>query len=159
MGSNLILRHRGNVANTQIGRFEAVFPNDIPDLPTFVRVGSENEYGIFKVSKRNVQDAIFVAEGSLKAIADNTQVEYRSCGFIRFNWYKIRKDRAQMIAFVALVLAIIGTVIDGSFAIGKSGVVWFHFTENEIAGWIATALWLKIIGLLIVFVKSLLDGK
>jgi hypothetical protein len=159
MANGLILRHKSYVDNSQIGRFEAVFPKTIQDLPKFIKLIAADKSAVLKVSKRNVQGAIFVSESTLKGIQDDSPVEYVNSSFLKFNWYKLHHDNAQLIAFICLLLAIIGTAIEGSFAIGKSGNVLIPLNENEITFYLSLSLWLKIIGLLGVFIKSLLDAK
>lgn len=151
----------------KIGRFDAFFPKEDfngidvaeEDIPKYIKIviGGKTHY-LKRTLKSSRKSNIYVnpstySGDALKSIAIEKSSE------IYFLIYKVRNDINQKISTWGLVIALIGLLIDGSFAIGKAGYVKFVLTNREIFVWMVAALILKAVGLALIYFKGLKESK
>jgi hypothetical protein len=160
----IAIQHTNRLHKTEIGRFDAVFAKYILEKEVkadakYVRIDSDEYFAVLKLKSSDGKDAIFVSEGTLTEIKDNVVVSWKSASFRDFFFYKLRNDKGQRLLTLGLLLAIIGTLIDGSFAIGKMDIVLFSPPDIMTNFLVFLALALKVVGLAIAFYKTILEGK
>jgi hypothetical protein len=148
----------------KIGRFDAFFPSTDKDgqavhekdIPPYIKIDNL----IFKSKKFSGNDSILIAPGSRDPINKNASPDavYKEASKFAFFFFKIRNDESQKLVLAALLTALIGTCIDGSFAIGKIRVlIPCSVFTMIILQWLAMLL--KIGGLLLAFFKGLWESK
>lgn len=147
-----------------IGRFDAYFSEkdlneetvDKKNIPPYVRI----EGALFRSKFLGGNYSIFIAPGVLDN-SDKTnprRVDYSGASERAFFWYKVWHDPSLKFAFFGLLFAIIGALIDTSFAIGKF-VVWIPLSLTVTVILYILSFLLKIVGLWWVFKKGFRDAK
>lgn len=170
MRNILPLQHADYIDSSQIGRFEAIFPNDVPEdrgkpdgkmlIVTdakYVKLSCEREQAILKVSKRNVSNAIYVAKSVLQ-VPDNTSILFTSTTQTAYFKYRIKNDLSLALTTYGMLLAVVGLSIEACLGIGKAYQI-FYFPPVTIGALTAISFVLKFVGIPLLFYKSLLDAK
>ena len=147
-----------------IGRFDAYFSeidkNNVTvvrsEIPEYVRI----EGAVFRSKFLGGNYSIFVAP---KVLPDSPNaapraVAYEGVSENAFFWYKVWHDKSQKYAFIGLLLAITGALIDTSFAVGKVHVYVPLSYPVEIV-LLTLALVLKGLGLWWVFKKGFRESR
>jgi hypothetical protein len=160
----IAIRHTDRLHDTDIGQFDAIFATtvlaeNVKVDAKYIRVYAGEFSAVLKLKSPDGKDAVFVSKRTLKELDDDTIVCWTAASFQDFYSYRLRNDQGQQLLTFGLLIAIIGTLIDGSFAIGKMGITIFTFSGNMIMFLVFAALFLKVAGLGITFYKTILEGK
>jgi hypothetical protein len=148
----------------QIGRYDAFFPeadmNDQLvskyDIPEYVII----ENAVFKTSFNGGNGSVFVSSKELSESTKQNPRKIQPVGTTKkkYFWYKLGQDKSQKIAFRGFMLAIVGALIDTSFAIGKIHA-FFTISYQASMALLIVAFILKILGLWLVFKKGFWESK
>jgi hypothetical protein len=146
-----------------IGRFDAFFSEEDTEntkveekeIPSYVKIKD----AIFKARfVKAGNKSIFIAKTAMKVVDSKELVDYEAATKTQFFFYRIRKDTSQKLAFGALIAAVIGVLIDVSFAIGKIHV-FIHCSSSVTVFLLGCGMVLKILGLWLVFKKGFWESK
>lgn len=147
-----------------IGRFDAFIPDVDADN---IKVEKADIYGyiqiegaLLKTSCNGGNASVFIRTD---AVAESTKAHPREIKIEKatenaFFWYKLWHDATQKTAFIGLLLAIAGVLIDTGFAIGKVHVFFTVSYEVSLLA-LVIAFLLKVAGLWLVFKKGLREAK
>jgi hypothetical protein len=152
--------------NEIVGRFDMLFPKvdfegkPIEGVPIYVVIllNGKKHYLKSKI-KQSRRGNIYV---SPQVYDGNNSIPEFSCdkaSEISAIFYKLRNDHNQQIAFGGLILAIVGVIIDGAFAIGKTGLILFTLSVHTTAFFLGLTMVLKVIGLYLIYWKGLRESK
>lgn len=148
----------------QIGRYDAFFPdvdvNGLPvskyEIPEYVII----ENAVFKTNFNGGNGSVFV---STRELSESTKLNPRKIQPVgttkkKYFWYKLGQDKFQKIAFKGLIIALVGALIDTSFAVGKIHA-FFIISNNATIALLIVAFILKVLGLWLVFKKGFWESK
>jgi hypothetical protein len=138
------------------GRFET----DDPKLPEFIKMSVREEKVYLKTKMRDGGEGaeFFVNMKVFANVDEKSPVKCEESSRYRYYLYKVWEDKEQRLAFIGLVLATLGILIDASFDIGKTYPLiedkYNLFVAAKILSW-----FLKVIGLGLVFWKGFISAK
>jgi hypothetical protein len=143
------LRHHPNVKSSS----EASFPaQTLPIPPRFIRLTAGSESANFRAHPRRGAEGfeIFVSPETWQKIDNGTECTFRSISKIRYNWERLLGESRGRIVLVGLSILIVGTLIQGSLAVGRIQP-FFVFTDKQLAALAIVGLVLQIIGFVLTF--------
>lgn len=126
----------------KIGRFDALFPKvdlnnleldnkDAEPIPKYIELTLENKtHHLRSVMKDSRVGNIYVSPSTYSGEMLNRVTPKPSSSF-KYWVYRMKYDKNLHFALLGLIIAILGLVIDGSFAIGKTGFIIWHLSERE----------------------------
>lgn len=135
----------------------AIFPFEYQEK--FVRISYLNTTELFAVENQAIEKGFVVVSSLSFKAADNKLVTVVPVSNATVLIDEVKKSKKTKVAFLGLLIAIAGLIIDACLDIGEKGEVIFDTSESmlNIARYSSWAL--KIIGLLMVALKGLLTGE
>ena len=141
-------------------------------LPPFIELSAEvRENGGRVTTKRGYlrtgkpgavtdEPKVVVGEATRKklGIPSGTSVTVSESSAWRYYPYRLRSDKRQGYPFIGLIVTAIGLIIEATVAVGKIHPLWI-VSDAVIAGSLIIALVLKVVGLIVIFWKGVLEDE
>lgn len=148
-----------------VGRFEAYIPHAdknntlvADDFPKYIKVVIDKKTHILESSLQTQKVCFIHVHPKVCPRGRNLQeVSYTKASEKEFRKYVIANDRRRRLALFGLVIAFIGVLIDGSFALGEFGVVLISLSVLWTGLWMGLGIVLKLVGLYLVYEMGLRD--
>ena len=151
--------------NIPLREFEVLFPDitlEGQKLPAYVRLTTlDNKQSAYlKASPWDGASGVqvFVPEGILKEIREESRVLFDECSRFRFRLYRLLKDPIRLLALIGMIMTLGGILIDKSLVVGKSTPL-FTVAPITITVIVITASLLQVIGLTVGFFKEMVKEE
>jgi hypothetical protein len=162
-----VLEHKASLEDCSIGAFEAVYSFEdknekkIETFPSFIKITRDNKTRFFKTRPAGKYKAtLFINPKALEGKDNEDTIAWSEVTKRAFFLHRQWHDPSLRLLWIGLFLAIAGTFIDGSFTIGKyPNLVLFHPTSQQIGILLWLAMLLKVVGLIMVYVKGVREAK
>ncbi len=153
--------------NEKIGRFDIFLPqhdcgrNEVEDYYSFVKLTLRKEEAVLKLNQRSNRLCQASIHPSVFPKQDLAGIKMEAASEKEWVQYKAKQIKFWESGWPALILGILGIVIDGSFAIGKAkeSYIVFHLNDFWMLFWMILALVLKGVALYLLFKKTIKEAK
>jgi hypothetical protein len=161
------LKHASEALGEVTGPFVAIISradkngrlNDA--FPKYIRISANGKKAIFQTKcVAQGKNYIYINTKALPGTDQEDDVAFDEVKQGAYLLFRQRQDPSMRLAFLGLVLGIIGILIDGSFLIGKiPSLVLFHLSDVQTGLLTVASMALKVVGLGLVYWKGIKEAK